>query len=87
MNKKGIIMGIGQLLLIILVWMFNPNAMVERISDLLLVFGIGCVTGLIAPIMVTIEDEYILTWAVIFEMVYAVTLVVLLGVIYYNIVI
>jgi len=88
MGKKGIVIGIGQLVLIVLVWMFNPNAMLGYIDRLTLIFGIGCTTGIIAPSMFTsTEDGCILTLATIFEIIYVAALGILWGVIQYNIVI
>ena len=88
MDKKGIGFGIGQLLLIVLLWMLNPNVMVEQMSELLLVFGIGCVTGLLAPIMGgSLEDMHMFILAVTVEIIYIFTLIILWGVVQYNIVI
>jgi len=89
MDKKSIVAGIFQLAVIVVVWMFNPNAIVEQIGfTLMLVFGIGCITGVIAPSMsVSTENEYVVALAVIFEIIYVAALVILWGVMKYNIVI
>ena len=87
-SKKSIGIGIGQLLLIVLIWVLNPSAMVEKINTLLLVFGIGCVTGLLAPIMDgSIEDMHMFILAITVEIIYIFTLIILWGAIQYNIVI
>jgi len=85
MDKGSIIVGITQLALIVLIWIANPSAMVEQMSKLLWVFGIGCVTGLVAPIMATAKDKYIFTCAIINEILYVASFGLLWGVIQYNI--
>lgn len=88
MDKKSIVAGIFQLAVIVVVWMLNPNAMVEQVSTLLLVLGIGCTTGVIAPSMsVSTENEYVVALAVIFEIIYVAALIILWRVMQYNIVI
>jgi len=88
MDKGSIVVGITQLALIILIWIANPSAMVEQMSKLLLVFGIGCVTGLIAPSMLTFtKNEGILSLAIVFEILYVASFGILWGVVQYNIVI
>lgn len=88
MDKKSMVVGIGQLALIVLVWMLNPSAMVEYIDRLALLFGIGCVAGLLAPNMQAFtEDIHIPILGITLEIIYIAALGILWGVVQYNIVI
>ena len=86
MDKKSIGIGIGQIAVIVLVWMLNPNAMVEHIDRLLVVFEVGCVAGGTAPSIFSFtKSTNMRAWAIALELLYICMFTVLFIVVLCNI--